>query len=80
MNEIDYRNQKDHPVCSAKSLKDLIMYQHCFGQNSKGAIEILVCLYTFSKFVWVWRLYLQFQNQLESAMPQRNDFVEVMTA
>lgn len=33
----------------AKSLKGLIMYQYFFGQNSKGAIAILVYLYKSSK-------------------------------
>lgn len=76
----DYRKLKDSTIGWAKSLKGLIMCQYFFGQNSKGAVAILVYLYKSSKSECVWRLHLWFHNKLESVMPQRNHFVKVMTA
>lgn len=46
------RGMKD--VCWEKHVKELIMYQYCFGENKKGAIATQVPLYTFCKFLWVW--------------------------
>lgn len=51
-----------------------------FQSKHQSEIAILVCLYIFSTFLWEWRFYLWFHNQLESAMPQRNHFVKAMAS